>query len=161
MNLFYVALWALVGGVAAWRLHLPGGAFIGALLACVLYRAVAAQLPTLPGSVSFVIQILAGILVASSFDPHLAKTFKHLLPWAFAGAVFYLLVGFLLAHLFTALGILEPRTALYSLTPGGLMGMSVISTAENSQPGVVVMFHFIRVIFVLLVTPFIGYFIHR
>jgi membrane AbrB-like protein len=161
MNLFFVALWASVGGVAAWRFHVPGGAFIGALLACVLYRTFAAQLPNLPGPVSFLIQILAGILVASSFDPHLVKTFRHLLPWALAGAVFYIIVGFLLAHLFTALGILEPRTALYSLTPGGLMGMSVISSAENSQAGVVVMFHFIRVIFVLLVTPFIGYFIHR
>lgn len=161
MNLLYVAFWASVGGVAAWRFHMPGGAFIGALLACVLYRTFAAQLPALPGSASFVIQILAGVLVASSFDPHLARTFKHLLPWAFMGAVFYILVGFFLARLFTVLGILEPKTALFSLTPGGLLGMSVVSTAENSQPGVVVMFHFIRVIFVLLVTPFIGHFIQR
>ncbi len=161
MNLVYVVFWASVGGVAAWRLHLPGGAFVGALLGCVLYRAFAAELPTLPGPASFAIQILAGILVASSFDPQLARTFKHLLPWAFAGAVFYILVGFVLARLFTVLGILEAKTALFSLTPGGLLGMSVVSSAENSQPGVVVMFHFIRVIFVLLVTPFIGHFIQR
>jgi uncharacterized membrane protein AbrB (regulator of aidB expression) len=81
-----------------------------------------------------------------------------LLPWAFLGAILYLGIGFLLAHLFATMGILEPKAALYSLTPGGLLGMSVVSTAEGAQPGVVVMFHMVRVILVLLAAPFVAHF---
>jgi membrane AbrB-like protein len=158
MGLLKVLFWATVGGAAAQRFHVPGGAFIGALLACVLYRVFSAQAEPLPASVSLTVQILAGVLVGSSFDPQLVKTFKHLLPWAFLGAILYLAFGFLLAHMLSLVGVLEPKAALYSLTPGGLLGMSVISTAEGTQPGVVVMFHMVRVILVLLAAPFVAHF---
>jgi membrane AbrB-like protein len=158
MGLLKVLFWAAVGGTAAHRFHMPGGAFIGALLACGIYRTLTPDPIPLPVTVSFTIQILAGILVASSFDPQLARTFKHLLPWAFLGAILYLGIGFSLARLFTILGVLDPKVALYSLTPGGLLGMSVISTAEATQPGIVVMFHMVRVILVLVATPFVAQF---
>jgi membrane AbrB-like protein len=154
MGLLKVLFWATLGGTAAHRFHMPGGAFIGALLACGLYRILATEPASLPASVSLIVQILAGVLVGSSLDPELLKTFKHLLPWAFLGAILYLGIGFLLAHLFATMGILEPKAALYSLTPG----MSVVSTAEGAQPGVVVMFHMVRVILVLLAAPFVAHF---
>jgi membrane AbrB-like protein len=158
MGLIKVLFWATVGGAAAHRFHMPGGAFIGALFGCGLFRVLSTQAEPLPASVSLTVQILAGVLVGSSFDPQLARTFKHLLPWAFLGAILYLAFGFLLAHMLTKVGVLEPRAALYSLTPGGLLGISVISTAEGAQPGVVVMFHMVRVILVLLAAPFVAHF---
>ena len=77
---------------------------------------------------------------------------------AFLGAILYLGIGLLLAHLFARMGVLEPKAALYSLTPGGLLGMSIVSTAEGTQPGVVVMFHMVRVILVLTAAPFVAHF---
>ena len=157
MGLIKVLLCATVGGGLAHRFHMPGGAFIGALLACLLYRVLAIQPDPLPASISLSVQILAGVLVGSSFDPELLRTFKHLLPWAFLGAILYLGIGLLLAHLFARMGVLEPKAALYSLTPGGLLGMSIVSTAEGTQPGVVVMFHMVRVILVLTAAPFVAH----
>ena len=158
MGLLKVLFCATVGGGLAHRFHMPGGAFIGALFACVLDRVLATQPDSLPTSVSLTVQILAGVLVGSSFDPELLRTFKHLLPWAFLGAILYFGIGFLLAHLFATMGVLEPKAALYSLTPGGLLGMGVVSTAEGAQPGVVVMFHMVRVILVLTAAPFVAHF---
>jgi len=117
MGLLIVLFWATVGGGLAHRFHMPGGAFIGALLACLLYRVLATQPGSLPVSVSLTVQILAGVLVGSSFDPELLRTFKHLLPWAFLGAILYLGIGFLLAHptcspQWTSLNRRQPCTAL-------------------------------------------------
>jgi hypothetical protein len=159
MGLLMLLVWAAIGGLLAYKLHVPGGAFIGAMLACVLYRTCSVHGVDLPPALNLSAQVLAGVLVANSFSPQLARTFKPLLPWAVGGAVFYIVVGFILAKIFTVLGILEPRVAMYSLTPGGLMGMSVISASEGAQAGVVVMFHFIRVILVLLAAPTIAHFI--
>lgn len=159
MSLLMLMLLATLGGMLAFKLHVPGGAFIGAMLACVLYRTFSAHAVDLPPTLNLAAQVLAGVLVANSFSPQLARTFKPLLPWAVGGAAFYLVVGFVLAKIFTVMGILEPRVAMYSLTPGGLMGMSVISASEGAQAGVVVMFHFIRVILVLLAAPAIAHFI--
>jgi len=161
MVLIKLFFWALVGGVIAFRFQIPGGAFIGALLACAFYRILSPQPTDLPVAMSLSIQILAGVLVGSSFDPLLVRKLKHLLPWALAGAVIYLGVGILLARLFTMLGVLEPKTALYSLTPGALLGMSVISTAEGAQPGVVAMFHMVRMILVLVFAPLIAHIMLR
>ena len=158
MGLIKVLFWATVGGAAAHRFHMPGGAFIGALLGCGIYRIMANQPASLPPALSLTVQVLAGVLVGSSLNPELVRTFKHLLPWAFLGAIFYLGIGFLLAHLFAIMGILEPKAALYSLTPGGLLGMSIVSTTEGAQPGVVVMFHMVRVILVLTAAPFVAHF---
>ena len=159
MGLLMLLVWAAIGGFLAFRLHIPGGAFIGAMLACVVYRTFSAHGVDLPPALNLSAQVLAGVLVANSFSPQLARTFKPLLPWAVGAAVFYLVVGFALAKIVTVLGILEPRVAMYSLTPGGLMGMSVISASEGAQAGVVVMFHFIRVILVLLGAPLIAHLI--
>jgi uncharacterized membrane protein AbrB (regulator of aidB expression) len=69
MGLLKVLFWATLGGTAAQRFHMPGGAFIGALLACGLYRILATEPASLPASVSLIVQILAGVLVGSSLDP--------------------------------------------------------------------------------------------
>jgi membrane AbrB-like protein len=159
MGLLMLLVWAAIGGFLAFRFHIPGGAFIGAMLACVVYRTFSTHGVDLPPALNLSAQVLAGVLVANSFSPQLARTFKPLLPWAVGGAIFYLVVGFTLAKIVTVLGILEPRVAMYSLTPGGLMGMSVISASEGAQAGVVVMFHFIRVILVLMAAPAIAHFI--
>ena len=153
MTLLLGSFWGVVGGLLAWKLRVPGGAAIGAMLGCGIYSFMRSSSFDVPTWLSIGAQIAVGIVVGFSVDRSLVAGGTTLLLIAVGGAIVYLIVGFLLAWLSATFGWLEFDTALFSFSPGGFTNMSIIAEGEGADPVKVSVIHFVRVFLLFIVVP--------
>ncbi|WP_457637065.1 AbrB family transcriptional regulator [Oceanithermus sp.] len=145
--------WGAVGGWLAWRWHVPGGAVVGAMLATAVYNFSQPVRATMPVSAEVAIQIAVGILIGLSADRSLLPLLKSVLPLALLGATGFVLFGFLMAALSVRMGWLDPVTALFGFTPGGISVMSLVADEEGGKAAIVATMHFVRVVTIMLAAP--------
>ena len=149
------ALWGGLGGWLAWRLQLPGGAVVGAMLATALFNFTQPVRTTLPVGLEIPIQVAVGVMIGLSADRALLPMLRNVLPLALLWAVGFLLFGFGMAALAVCMGWLDAATALFGFTPGGISVMSLVAAEEGGQFAVVATMHFVRVGTILLAAPLI------
>ena len=153
MALVFGTFWGTLGGLLAWKLRVPGGAAIGAMLGCGLYSFLRSSSVNVPDWFSITAQIAVGIVIGFSVNRSLLDGGLTLLLLALAGAVIYLLVGFGLAVISAQLGWLEFDTALFGFSPGGFTNMSIIAEAEGANAVKVSVIHFTRVFLLFIIVP--------
>ena len=155
MTLLIGSFWGIVGGLLAWKLKVPGGAAIGAMVGCGIYSFLRSSSFSTPNWFSISAQIAVGIVVGFSVDRSLIEGGRTLLLIAVGGAVTYLLVGFCLAWLATRFGWLDFDTALFSFSPGGFTNMGIIAEAEGANAVKVSVIHFVRVFLLFIIVPLV------
>ncbi|WP_456447178.1 AbrB family transcriptional regulator [Oceanithermus sp.] len=154
-GLIAAAVWGGLGGWLAWRVHLPGGAVVGAMLATALFNFTQPVRAVMPVGLEVVVQIAVGVMIGLSADRALLPMLRTVLPLALMGALGFLAFGFSLAALAVRMGWLDAATALFGFTPGGISVMSLVAAEEGGQAAVVATMHFVRVVTILLAAPLI------
>ncbi|HFB39313.1 MAG TPA: hypothetical protein ENJ76_02725 [Oceanithermus sp.] len=147
---------AVAAGLLAHHLRVPGGAVVGAMVGGALYNFSGAPRAELPGWAGVSIQLLVGAMIGFSARRELLPVLLRVLPVALLGVATFLLVGALLSFLVVRLGWLDAVSALFGFVPGGISVMSVVAEGEGGKGAVVAAMHFVRVVTILLVAPWLA-----
>ena len=152
--LTYLAL-GLIGGFVGSKLKIPAGTLIGAMLTIISFKLLV-QVPwEIPKSFSFVLQVFIGIMVGATFQPELLQVMKKIALPVIISCVVLVGTGIVMAVIFTKLGLLDMGTGYLGTSPGAMSVLIALSLESNSEPTLIVCFHFFRVVFVILTAPLI------
>lgn len=151
--LVWASVWGTIGGLAAWRLGMPGGAVVGALLGSGLYNLLVPSRVVVPLPFELTAQIAAGVLIGFSFNRGLLQNGFSILLWGLLAAGTYVGLGFVLAVIASRLGYLSFATALFGFSPGGITGIALIAGSEGADAGAVSLIHFVRVMLLFILVP--------
>ncbi|HEU4743354.1 MAG TPA: AbrB family transcriptional regulator [Meiothermus sp.] len=162
MSAFFAAsLGGITLGLVFWRLSLPGGPVVGAMIGAALYQFLAPSRAITPNGMDLVVQLAAGILIGLSFNRELLQIARQTLPWAVGAALAFIGLGVGLAWIVARFSGISLTTALFGLAPGGITGMGVLAQAEGGKPALVGVFHTVRIILTFLLVPLVGRLLHR
>ena len=152
------AVYLGIGFLGAWlgsKLKLPAGALIGSMLTVMLTKALLNTSVNLPQSFGFFIQVLIGVSIGASFQPEMFKIFPKVAFPILLTTLALMMTGFLLAWLFTKVGILDTQTAYLCTTPGGLSALVALALNGQANATLILCFHFFRLLAVILIAPFV------
>lgn len=152
--LIYLVIGTL-GGLLGAKLKIPAGALIGALISIMVFKMFVDISFQMPRSFNFIVQVMLGVMVASTFEPTMLKTLKHIALPVLITTVVLVGAGVVLAVIFSKLAIVDPGTAYISTSPGAMSVLIAMSLDSQSDPMVVTSFHFFRVLFILFTAPFV------
>ena len=151
--LFLTLIIGFSAGLAAWRLGLPAGAIIGAMLAVGLLRSSILSLPALPGGGIRLAQIGLGGLLGLTFDADLLNEMGAMLWPVILLSTLLLLSALGLAFLLHYLFKWPLVTCLLSSATAGLSQMSVIALEMRADALKVSLLHLVRVVTIVICLP--------
>ena len=143
-----------IGGLLGMKLKIPAGALVGALLAVMCFKLVSRVDWTVPKGFTFVLQVFLGVMVGASFQPEMLKLMGRVLFPVITSTLFLVGTGLVLSIVFTRLGLLDIGTAYLGTSPGAMSALIVLALDSNANATLVTCFHFFRVVFIILTTPF-------
>lgn len=144
---------ALAGGLLASRLNMPGSVIIGAMLGVIVLKLCMAAPPLLPRQWSLFIQIVVGATVGSSFSMDMLGQLRHYAVPILLSALLLILLGSVLAVIFSKFWGIDPGTAFISTSPGAMTAMTGMAGGLNVNIFLVLTFHMTRVILVIILAP--------
>lgn len=141
------------GGLLLHRTGFPGGGIIGAMLGVILLKTLKSADMELPGSVKLTVEILIGITVGAMYYPGMLVELKRLAGPILVSSTVLIVVGLVIALVYARLGLLDSSTAFLGTNPGALAAMLGLSTSINANTPLVLVFHFTRIVLVILTAP--------
>lgn len=154
ISALYIFL-GLMGGLAGWKLKLPGGIIVGSMVAVLLYKVISGQAGQMPFSMKFAAQVLLGVVVGSMYEPALAEKLKTLIVPVAVSTVGLVAAGLLVTVVLARLGIMDATTAYLATSPGGLSAVTGLALSAEADPSLVLTFHFVRVTFISVSAPLV------
>ncbi len=146
---------ASAGGIAGYKLGIPAGTFMGAMIAVALYNIITGS-AVIPPQLKILAQIILGGAIGTGLSIPVLKGFRELiLPVAIFVALLFLFSifsAFILAK-FTDMDFV---TALFSCSPGGLSEMTIIADSYKAQVPTVAIIHLSRILSVVMFYPLIA-----
>jgi len=152
MDVFQTLVVALVGGFIGYRLKIPAGAFIGAMVASALFNIAFAR-GYLPFNFRLVAQMVVGGYIGLNFSRESIVQIKSsLFPIIFMviGLFLFSIVLGIIIHKVTDIDLI---TAMLGSSPGGLTEMSIIADSYGADISTVATMHLIRIMSVVLFLP--------
>ena len=118
MDRFVILILAgICGGWMFERLHVPGGAIVGSMLATGLTALTFRYAVQLPAPAGMVIQIMLGISLGLTFDRSFLPIALKILPLAVVSTLILLCVAVVMAICAHKLGIVDFATAVFGFSP--------------------------------------------
>lgn len=151
---FLIVILAGLGGTIANRMKVPAGFLIGSIVVTavtnLIYEGV--QIPT---NLTLIVQIGAGALLGIKINKEDIYALKRIiLPsiiLVFGMILLNAVIGFIIHHI----SGMDLVTALLASAPGGVTEMSIIAVSMGADPSMVAFIQLIRVLSVMIVSPFI------
>lgn len=154
LDLIFAILIGVIGGCIANKCKVPAGYMIGSLIAVAMYNICFKEVD-IPTYFKFGTQIATGIFLGTKFyKKDLVSLKLVLLPgffMVFFMIVFSLIISYIISYFFD----LEYVTAVFSISPGGLMDMSLLAYEFKANTSQVALLQLVRLISVILFIPFI------
>ncbi|UCG05122.1 MAG: AbrB family transcriptional regulator [Desulfobacterales bacterium] len=144
-----------IGGFLGAKLKITGGVLIGAMLIVIFVKIILNVHWEIPKQFSFVLQIFLGIMVGATFQPAMIKILSKVVIPVIISTLVLVGTGILLALIFIKLGILDTGTAYLGTSPGAMSALIVLALDSGTNAALVTAFHFVRVVVIVLTTPFI------
>lgn len=144
-----------LGGFLGAKFKMPGGVLIGSMLSVILVKLVMTAHWEIPRQFGFGLQVLLGIMVGASFQPDMIKILTRVVIPVISSTLVLVGTGILLSIIFTKLGTLDPGTAYLGTSPGAMSALIILAFDSGANATLVTCFHFFRVVFIILTTPFI------
>ena len=151
---FYLGVGTL-GGFCGSKLKIPAGTLVGAMLAVILTKMVLKSYWEIPKEFTFVIQILLGVMVGTTYNPAIVKVLSKIVIPVVLSTVVLIGIGIILSLIFTKLGFLDIGTAYLGTSPGAMSALIPLAFDSQADATLVVCFHFFRVVFIVLTAPII------
>lgn len=143
---------ALVVAVILDALQVPGGLVVGGTLGAIAVVVVRNREIRLSMRTSAGIQILVGLLVGVRLTPDtLSQLGPQFLP-AMLATVIIIVAGLIIARVLHRFGKL-PSWVVLATSPGGLEAVVAVAVERRDGPVEVALFHFVRILAVLLSIP--------
>lgn len=143
INLFFTFLTGLAGGLLLYKLKVPGGMMVGAILS-VTILSISSCIAFMPSEAKLTAQCLAGAFIACSVERddlnNVSKLWKPLLVLLTSLLTCNLLLGALIC-LCSPLDLL---TAMLSAVPGGMSDTPIIAADMGADAGKVAILQFVR-----------------
>jgi membrane AbrB-like protein len=155
LNLIIYLCFGLFGGLCGLKLKIPGGVLMGALLAVILAKIAFKFNVEMPKSFTFAFQMFLGVMIGSSFQPEMIKMFGKIAIPVIISTIILVGSGIVLSVILTRLGIVDIGTAYLGTSPGAMSAIIVLALDSGSDSLLVTCFHFFRIVFIIVTTPFI------
>ena len=143
------------GALAADRLGIPAGLFIGAMLAVATLKLLYPTVGEAPTALKVIGGALLGTAVGSTFNRALLAQMGSLLLPTVGATLAVTATGLALGWVLGRLTDLDMATALFCLTPGGVAEMVAAAQDTAADITVVAVLQLVRLTSVLLLAPVI------
>ncbi len=146
----------ICGGILAHKIHIPGGAVVGAML---LSGFAALLLPSgvrLPTNIGITVQIILGISLGMTFERAFLNLVLKALPLAVMSTLILLVVAILMAYIASRTGLIDFGTALFGFSPGGMSGMAILAQTEGHNTPIVAFLHLVRIFTLFTIVPLLA-----
>lgn len=141
---------AAAGGYVGYKLRIPSGAMIGAMVAVAAVSLTKADLGRLPDISKPAVQVILGAILGFGLRNITLSQLKSLfIPAALMIAVL-LAAGFLVALILHRYFGFDVMTALFSSTPGGMTELSAVASEMKADASVVAILQLLRLVSVLM-----------
>jgi membrane AbrB-like protein len=157
-SLTTVCLYLAVGtacGYIGHRLEVTGGVIVCAMLGVLTLRIVLNHDVPLPKSFQFGVQVLVGVMVGATYSPSMAKVFPKIILPVISSTMVLVIAGLLVGLVLNKIGILDISTSYLGTSPGGMAALVALATDADANPTVVAVFHFFRLVFILVTAPLV------
>ena len=147
-------LLGLIGGAAFVAMGLPLPWLLGAMLTTTA-ASMAGLRPAVPGVLRSPMIAVLGVLLGSGFSMELMAGAYAWLPTIASLPLYVVIVGgagFVYLRLVTGL---DPRTAYFAATPGGLGEIVAMSERNGGDVRRIALLHSVRILLIVLVVPFL------
>lgn len=152
MNILLTLTVAAIGGIIGIKLKIPAGALVGAMLAVAAVN-IGTGRGELPQSFRILAQIVVGGMIGLNFSMDTIQGLKNLLLPASIVVVGLTVFSIILGFTLSKLTGMDLTTALFSVSPGGLTDMTLISGAYGADTPTVALLHLMRLLTVITVLP--------
>lgn len=152
MQIFLTVAVAAAGSFLFYRLKIPAGALIGAIIFTAVFH-IATGMGAFPGIMKTVMQAIAGAFIGQRIT---RRDIRELRRTLVAGAVMFLfMIGYTLVvgHLVNTMTELDLPTALVCSMPAGLSDTAIISADLGANATQTTVVHTIRTLFAILLLP--------
>ena len=157
-NLLWTLLAAFAGGYVGVKLKIPAGALIGALVATMAIRFLGTKAREIPYIFSFLGQVFIGLIIGAGVTQelfnHLSKCWVPVVISMFG----FIFIGLGFAFLIYKMGYLDFPTAYLGTSPGAMSAIVIVGVEYGANAAIVTLFHFLRVILVLITAPIVFFF---
>ncbi len=151
-NAIFAMAIGVMGGYVFWWFSVPLPWMLGSLAATAVFSGLGNPWP-MPRSLLKIARPVIGVLAGSAFSPDVVA----LLPTWWASVLLVILYSFAISAVgfvaFVRIFKLDPVTAYFSSTPGGLSELSLIGSSLGGDMRALVTIHTIRVIMVVCSIP--------
>lgn len=145
----------LFGGLCGYKLKIPAGSLIGAMVFVIAAKIILKSEWTPPRYFGFGVQILLGVMVGTTFHPFFLQTLQKLiLPITLSSAIL-VGTGILIAVIFHKTGLLDIKTGYIGTSPGAMSVLVVLAMESQISATVITCFHLFRVIVVMITAPIV------
>ena len=160
INLIKIVIIASIGGLLGAATHLPGGTILGALI-CVGIVKLLNIIPigSLPKSFTFVLQILAGILLGIKINLREPISLHEIFIPAFLSSFLMLAVTIIMAIIIHKTCKWDLTTSWLACAPGRTQDMIIIANDLKADCMKVTISHTSRMILIVSASPIILHFL--
>ncbi len=152
MDILYTIIVAITGGLIGLKLKIPAGALIGAMIAVAAMK-IGTGRGELPYTFRIMAQIVVGGMIGLNFTRDTILGLRQLIFPAMIVVIGLTLFSVILGFILSKLTGMDLTTALFSVSPGGLTDMTLISGAYGADTPTVALLHLMRLITVITVLP--------
>ncbi len=152
MDILITLMVAFAGGLIGIKLKIPAGALVGAMLAVAVMK-IGTGRGDIPYSYKILAQIVVGGMLGLNFSIDTVKGLKELIFPAMIVVIGLTLFSVILGFVLSRLTGMDLITALFSVSPGGLTDMTLISGAYGADTPTVALLHLMRLLTVITVLP--------
>ena len=156
-GMLLVAMAGALGGLCAKRIRLPGGSFLGALVAAGAVSLGLSKAQPLPGAVRSVALLLLGVYTGSTTDRQSLARLGAVLPWHMCAVLVLMLTSIGLGWLLHTQGPgnVDLVTAALSTMPGGASGLTAMAYDLGADARLVASLHSVRQVAVFGLLPLV------
>jgi membrane AbrB-like protein len=157
-NLLWTLAAAFAGGYVGVKLKIPAGALIGALVATVAIRFLGTKAREIPYIFSFLGQVFIGLIIGGGVTLELFNYLSKCWVPVVISMVAFIFIGLGFAFLIYRMGYLDFPTAYLGTSPGAMSAIVIVGVEYGANGAIVALFHFLRIILVLVTAPIVFYF---
>ena len=152
MKIIITIIIATFGGIIGYKLKVPAGALIGAMIFVALFNIYNGE-AYIPIKFKIFAQILTGGIIGLNFSRQTIMQIKEILIPLIISIFILLLFCILTGLILYKITGLDLITALFSMAPGGITDMTLAAQDMGGNTSIIAVFHFVRLTLVVGILP--------